>query len=151
MKNEGRTKKDENSSDPELVLTFLAMFSRFEKALKKAGFAKPGRTSRADWERYVRQIEGRFDPDATPELQGAVAYLLGLPAGKETIRAIPGSLRDIFKLSALIQETGNNLARRMDFERACESGDEVVLACLLILEAWSHCDPDIHRVLNTIQ
>ena len=139
---------DHNDPDTDLLLTFFAIFGKFEQALKKAGYTKPGRNGRPDWERFARQIEKQFDPDSAPELQGAVAYMMGVPAEKKTRRRVAGFLSDILLLSTLIEETGNNLSRSMNFEHHTDTDDEIMMACMVILEAWSHLEPEVDRILN---
>jgi hypothetical protein len=139
---------NENNSDTELLLTFFSVFGRFEQALKKAGFVKAGRRAGADWDRFALQIEKNFDPDVAPELQGAVAYMLGVPEERKPRRKIPGFLSDILLLANLIQEAGNNLSRNMNFERHTETDDEIMMACMVILDAWSHLEPEVDRILN---
>ena len=151
MTDDDETKRDETEIDTELLLTFFAMFSKFEKALKKAGFTKPGpyaRNARADWERFARHIEGRFHVDSAPELQGAVAYLLDRPIKRQTRRIIPGFRSDVWWLSTLIQETVNNLSRNINFEPHTNKEAELLMACLVVLEAFGRCDPDLEAMLN---
>jgi len=137
-----------NDADTDLALTFFSIFSNFERALRKAGYTKPGRNTGPDWDRFALQIEKRFDPDAAPELQGAVAYMMGVPDDRKPRRKIPGFLSDILLLSTLIQETGNNLSRSMNFEHHSDTDDEIMMACLVILEAWSHLEPEVDRILH---
>jgi hypothetical protein len=142
--------RDENASVTELALTFLAAFSRFEQALKKAGFTMPGGNARPDWERFARHIEGRFDLEATPELQGAVLYVLR-SSKRQPRGTISGYLSEVSWLSTLIQETVRNLSRRMNFGRFPEIDHTLMTSSRLILEAWSHCDPTLEKILNGVQ
>jgi hypothetical protein len=66
--------------DHELVLAFFWKFSVFEAALKRAGFLRTGRNNAAepDWNRFAREIEGRF----------AEASVTGLAEAKEELRRI---------------------------------------------------------------
>lgn len=151
MKDKGSRQKDEKDFDTELILTFFSVFNRFERALKKAGFTKPGRNTVPDWERFAKHIEGQFDPEATPELQGAVLYMLGHASRRATREIKSRYPSEVLWLSTSIQETAKDIARRMNFERYSNIEDEVMLASLMILEAWSHCDPKIEEILNDVQ
>lgn len=142
--------KDENVTDTEFVVTFLTAFRRFEGALKKAGFTIPGGNAQTDWERFARHIEGRFDLEATPELQGAVLYVLR--SSKRPPRGtISGYLSEVLWLSTLIQETVKHLYRRIHLGHFPDIDHELMRASRVILEAWSHCDPNIEKILNEVQ
>lgn len=142
--------RDENISGAEQVFTFLTAFRRFERALKTAGFTMPGRDAQPDWEGFARHIEGRFDLEATPELQGAVLYVLRsskrLPRG-----TLSGYLSEVSWLSTLIQDTVKNLSPRIHFGHVSDIDDELMKASRVILEAWSRCDPNLEKILNGVQ
>jgi len=65
---------------PHLALEFLAVFSRFEFALKVTNFRQPGDgEARADWLGFANAIRNSFDPTRTPEVQEAFVYLTSQP------------------------------------------------------------------------
>jgi hypothetical protein len=152
-----------DDADGELVLIFLTEFRALEQALLRAGFIRPVRAhgnAQPDWGRFVRQIEGRFRPDASPELQGAVNYLLtdpvkGKARWKRLQNELPGEASsvhsDIVWLSELILEAQNKLTFGMPIldEDGFDSG--YIMAALLIVEAWSYCDPTIESLLAHVQ
>jgi len=151
MDDEEKTITDGNDANTDVVLTFFAQFSKFEKGLKRAGFTKMGpgaRNIRPDWERFARHIEKRFDPESRPELQGAIAYILDRPIRRQTRRQIPGFRSDVLWMSTVIQETANNLSRSIHFERYSDSDIELVFACMVILSAFAECDPSLEKILN---
>jgi hypothetical protein len=149
-RSEGENMKAENVSDTEPVFTFLTAFSRFEQALKKAGFTLPGQNAQPDWERFAKDVEGRFDLEATPELQGAVLYVLR-SSKRQPRGTISGYLSEVLWLATLIQETAKNLSRRMNFGHLPDIDDEFMTASRVILEAWSHCNPNLEKILNGVQ
>src|SRR5258707_266336 len=67
-------------ADPESVHNFLAVFSRFEYALKLSGWAK-GDQSRvgADWDGFAASLSPHFQRERTPGLKAAADYLLQHP------------------------------------------------------------------------
>ena len=149
--------------DGDLILTFLTEFHLLEQALIRAGFTKMGRIHRnaqADWTRFVRHIERRFDPDSSPALQGAVSYLLYDP-DKMAIReqrledSLPGDASsadsDILWLAELVQETRTRLTYGIPFLKETSFDSAQVMAALMVLEAWAKCDPTIGQLLPHVQ
>ena len=64
----------------DLALEFLAVFSRFEFALKVTGYRQAGDgEARADWIAFANTVSNSFDPNRTQELADAFAYLTGQP------------------------------------------------------------------------
>jgi hypothetical protein len=67
-----------------LWLFFLA-FSRFECALKSAGFVKPVRTRagdeylRVEWKRFASEHKDDFNPDLNTQLRDACDYFKSKP------------------------------------------------------------------------
>jgi hypothetical protein len=142
--------KDENISGIELGFTFLTAFSRFEHALKKAGFAMSGSNAQPDWERFSRHIDPQFDLEATPELQGAVLYVLR-SSRRQPRGTRSGYLSESFWLSTLLQDTVKNLSRRINFGHFSDIDGELMAAARVILDAWSHCEPNVEKILNDVQ
>jgi hypothetical protein len=149
--------------DAELILTFLTKFQLLEQALVRAGFTRPGRihgNAQADWLRFVRRIEPRFRPDSSPELQGAVSFLLYDPE-KHALRQkrlqdyVPGETfsanSDILWLLELVLETGNKLTYGLPFLKKTDLGSDQIMAALFVVEAWSDCDPVIESLLTSGQ
>src|SRR5574341_1131248 len=142
-----------DNADGELDLIFLTEFRSLEQALVRAGFTKascPPGNVQPDWVRFARHIERRFHPDSSAELQGAVSYLLYEPEEPELDRerlrdscggetSSPPS--DIVRLSELIQETEHKLIHGINFLENPVYDLERVMAALLVVVAWSCCDP----------
>jgi hypothetical protein len=143
----------DNDIDEELILIFLTEFQALEQALIHAGFTTeggPSRHPRADWVRYARHIEAWFRPDSSPELQGAVSYLLCEPDKLERRRerlqnSYPGETSypysDLVWLSELVQEAGNRLSHGINFLKTPGFDTAYLTAVLLVVAALSHCDP----------
>jgi hypothetical protein len=143
----------EDNIDEELILIFLTEFQALEQALIRAGFTRTGGPSRdphADWGRYARHIEARFRPDSSPELQGAVSYLLYEPEKLERRRerlpdSYPGEpsspYSDLVWLSELVQEAGNRLSHGINFLKTPGFDTAYLTAVLFVVAAFSHSDP----------
>jgi len=69
----------------ELAVRFLAVFARFEYALKVSGFATgSGSKAEADWDNYARQIAGTLDLNYSAVSQAA-EYILANPPKKQVL------------------------------------------------------------------
>ncbi len=149
------------SADEELALTFLTYYHALEQAMMRAGFTRSGRTpgtSQADWHRFARHIEPKFDPDSSPVLQGAVSYLLwedeNLARRNQRLEeARPwesGSpFSDILWISELLQRTRNKLTYDLNLPGAPACDTAQVMASLMIVEEWGKLEPDVSQYLNT--
>lgn len=67
------------AGDPDLVLQFFGVFSRFEYSLKRSGFLKPGDKAEANWDMYANSLRGLFGAVQDQQFRGAVAFLLKEP------------------------------------------------------------------------
>ena len=111
-----------NDFDEELVLTFLTNYHSLEQALVRAGFTRAGHTPgnpRPDWGKFARHIERLFDPDSSPELMGAVCYLLGEPEEQELRRerlqaSVPGELSSPASDIVWLSENWSHRLTRLD-------------------------------------
>ena len=149
-------------AEGELILIFLTEFRSLEQALIRAGFTKAGQLhgTQPDWVRFIRHIERRFRPECSPDLLEAVLYLLRDPE-KLTLRrkrlqdSLPGerssAQSDILWLSELVQETVHKLTHGIPFLKKAEYDSEQIMAALLVVEAWSYCDPMIESLLTHVQ
>ena len=74
--------------DRELVLDFFWKFSVFECALKRGGFLRTGRNKVAepDWDRFGREIQGRFEQVSVAGFKEAVAELTRLCPQRQVVR-----------------------------------------------------------------
>lgn len=152
-----------DDADGDLDLIFLTEFGSLEQALVRAGFTRarrPPGNVQPDWVRFARHIERRFRPDGLPELQEAISYLLYQPQELERRRErLHGSSAqqtssphsDMVRLSELIQETGHMLIHGINFLGRPVYDFERVMAALLVVEAWSYCDPKVESLLVHVQ
>ena len=71
----------------ETVIEFFVVFSRFEYALKRAGYVSGNeKRASANWDKFASDIEDAFRPDQTAELQNAVTYLQNSPPRKQVVQ-----------------------------------------------------------------
>jgi hypothetical protein len=134
--------------DPELALTFYAVFRRFENAIKKAGYSNAGRP---DWEAFLHEIQARFDPQATPELYGALLCMVDKYGKRIRGGTVDSATRDLRSLSAVIREIGDGLSRDMTHRRYTSDDDDTFIFCMVILDAWSELEPNVKRILSDIK
>jgi hypothetical protein len=90
--------------DHDLILAFYSDFRRFENALRKAGYSKDGHPAQADWDRFLKAIEARFDPNAKPEWIGAYLTLLDYVHQSVRSRRMKGAMHEIVRVSKIIQK-----------------------------------------------
>jgi hypothetical protein len=102
--------------------------------------------------RYARHVEARFRPDSSPELEGAVSYLLFEPDSLERRRerlpdSYPGEPAsphsDLVWLSELVQEAGNRLRHEIHSLKTPGLDTAYLTAVLLVVAALSHVDPAV--------
>jgi hypothetical protein len=75
---------DRLNLDRQLACEFLAVFARYEFALKAAGFAE-GDEAKPAWDRYARTIDAGFTQLNIAELTTAVDYLINQPPKKQVL------------------------------------------------------------------
>ena len=96
---------------------FFLIFSRFEYALKRSGYAK-GSSGwvKADWLEFGKEVEDKFNTQQCEELRDAVKYLKNSPPKKQILK--DGQLdwdcpredeQEILRLINAIKRVRNNL------------------------------------------
>ena len=103
----------------ETLIEFFVVFSRFEYALKRAGYVSGNdKRASANWDKFASDMEDAFRPDQTAELQHAVAYLQDSPPKKQVVQddelgwrdSIPSGNEPRLKwLLKLVRTVRNNL------------------------------------------
>ena len=73
--------------EKEVVMEFFVVFSRFEFALKKAGYLRAGRECRAlpDWTTFESRYEDCFDTQSEPKLSEAWDYVYQNPPMRQVV------------------------------------------------------------------
>src|SRR3989304_5226772 len=72
--------------DKDLVYKFFLYFSRFEYALKQAGFATGGKKwAKPAWDRFAISLRGKFDSVTADEFKEAIRYLDSKPPKKQVL------------------------------------------------------------------
>ncbi len=105
-----------------LLADFLFVFSRFEFALKQAGFlvsSQAGADAKPDWTCFAKRISAAYKSDDRPELRAAVEFLLSSnSAPRKQVVQSDGTLgwertqtqrRDIDWVLILVRRVRNNL------------------------------------------
>jgi hypothetical protein len=80
--------------DPDVVLQFFAVFSRFEYSLKRSGFLKHGDRAEANWGMYANSLRGHFGRVQDEQFQGAVTFLLREPPKTQIVSGVDLGWRD---------------------------------------------------------
>lgn len=71
----------------DLVFNFFIAFSRFEYALKRAGYLRSDKSGvHPDWEKFVSELKTKFKPSTAKELERAVKYLKDNPPRKQIVK-----------------------------------------------------------------
>lgn len=105
--------------DPKLALEFLAVFSRFEFALKVTSYRqRRDGEAKADWITFAMAVNDSFHPNRTPELAAAFGYLTGQPLRRFAVENStlgwfpfnpPPAASDAERVVRLIRQVWNNL------------------------------------------
>jgi hypothetical protein len=146
--------------DPGLACEFLAVFARFEFALKASGYAN-GYDAKAAWDRYSRAIDGRFARLDGPELAAAAEYLLSDPSRKQVVRsgeltwestALGGAPR-AQRVLLMVRRVRNNLSHGGKFPAGGTRGDPgrdqaLVQHSLVVLRACLPLDPSVEAAFS---
>lgn len=145
---------------PELACEFLAVFSRYEFALKSTGFAE-GDAVQAAWDRYAGSIATAFDQITDTEVTAAVDYLLTQPPKKQVLRE--GKLQwestpldnvpRAQQVLTMIRRVRNNLFHGGKFIPAEAGGDPhrdqlLVQHSLVVLRACLPLDPNVEAAFS---
>jgi len=150
--------------DHKLLLDFFLTFSRFEFALKTAGFyVKRRNTSlpyeaRPDWDSFAQRLKDGFRTDATLRLRDACDRLLYNPPWREVVvgkilgwdsTAEDESLSEIERLLRYVRRVRNNLFHGGKFSALpqLETVRNVSLLedSLVILQECLRLDEDVWR------
>lgn len=153
--------------DSELVLQFFVTFSRFEYALKRAGFLKDKKYAEADWQRFAREKgDALVDGVTDTEFTKARSFLLWEPPQKQVVEATGRSLRwqenprrsgenDAEYLLRLVRGVRNNLFHGGKYPTQAVSGkrlrnSKLLQACVTILEKCLSLDADVKRFFEDL-
>jgi hypothetical protein len=138
----------------ELVGGFFMYFSRFEYALKAAGFAK-GTEKRAepDWDSFADSLEGKLAAVRDEEFQDAVRYMSSQPPERQILvdKVIrwkdstrdPTHSEEKWLLVGLVKTTRNNLFHGGKFPPEPARDNRLLRACLTVLRQAMKLSPDV--------
>jgi len=139
--------------DRNLITEFFFVFSRFEYALKRAGYVRANRAGYAepDWVKFGQDIQPHYNRHETTSLEEAIDYLFSEPPKRQVVGE-DGSLRwedleqnanqtELARLLAIVRTVRNNLFHGGKYPylpvpdpardtRLLESGLTVLASCL---------------------
>jgi len=146
----------------ELVLQFFITFSRFEYALKRAGFVKNGAYGNAspDWQRFAKKrLEAQLASIPDTEFTEAKSYLLQKPPQRQTYVKSNKSMQwqnntkrseegEVEYLLRLVRDVRNNLFHGGKYPEKPVSeqslrNSKLLQACLTILEKCLSLNADV--------
>ncbi len=142
---------------PQIALEFLAVFSRFEFALKVTNYRQPGEgEARVDWIEFANDLADSFDPNRTAQLAAAFAYLTGEPLRRFAVQNgalgwfqlnLPPGASDAETVVRLIRQVRNNLFHGGKYAPDPEGGPDrdrrLVESALVLL-------PELRRLVPAV-
>lgn len=142
--------------DKDLVTGFSIQFSRFEYALKRAGYCKQCKNAKPDWKRFAQEHEKLFDAKKDGKLETAVQYLRAKPPkkqvqenGKLGWQAVEKKSAQLEQILCWIKTIRNNLFHGGKFPSGPvdEPGRDTKLLenCVAILRECLSLDKEVQR------
>lgn len=155
---------DSDDTRTKLVWNFFALFSRFECALKRAGYYIKGKKlAQPNWDTFANSLQNRFDANSSADLKRATDYLNSHPPKRQVIKDDHLDWEDQFRqanesdiqwLLRLIRLIRNNLFHGGKYrypagpiadssrdQKLLESGIIVLLACAkLDSQIWGYLE-----------
>lgn len=152
--------------DSELVLQFFVTFSRFEYALKRAGFLENRGYASPDWDSFAKEIEPKLASIQDAEFTNAQTYLLQHPPKKQIVK-MPGNKLDWEEedssrvpknatyLLQMVRRVRNNLFHGGKYPERPVSGrrlrnSELLHACMTILEKCLPLDEKVKHFFEEL-
>lgn len=149
--------------DEKTIFNFLLCYSRFEYALKRAGYCTQMENGiKVNWEQFLKEIREDFKPNQNPDLKDAVEYLLSKPTKAQVIND-NGSLDFIehpstqegpkdLRVFNSIRIARNNLfhggkfpiGQKMDVGR----DERLLQSSLIVLEEFLELDENVNHYFN---
>jgi len=141
----------------EMVFDFFVVFSRFEYALKRAGFLKNGTRADPDWTAFADKVAKKFEKLSNSDLIQAKAYLINNPPKKQIregkrfdwIAPQRGTTPEARWLLVLVKIVRNNLFHGGKYPRNIQSDpardSQLIESCLIILCECIHLDEEVER------
>jgi hypothetical protein len=149
----------------DLLLRFFLTFSRFEYALKAAGFLiGNSKQAGADWDRFARSIRSHFNLDKSPALRNACDPFIINPPWKQVV--IGGQLhwnasvavsnisdvKGIEHMLLMIRRVRNNLfhgaQHNSDVIEGTERKRKLIESAVSVLEECLELSPDVKKHYN---
>jgi hypothetical protein len=152
-----RFNKDFNYDGINLIFKFFITFSRFEYALKSAGFCDGNENSiKPSWDKFANSIRLKFDYFIDENLTNAVEYLISNPPKKQVLdsgilvfknRSNLDELNIVHRLKLNICDIRNNLFHGGkfdgDFEPEISRNYLLLKNALTVLDNWLLLEEDV--------
>ncbi len=152
--------------DQSLAREFFSEFSRFEYALKEAGFVRTHKrynTAEPDWTEFEEAVEESYRLEESPEFTGAVEYLFTAPPKTQTrdgqfLDWQPlkrGNRTDIQWLTLLVRTVRNNLFHGSKYayysQEELDHDTALLESSLIVLKALAGWNADVSRYFEQPQ
>lgn len=146
-----------NIISDDLLFEFFLNFSKFEFALKTAGFAVGNEKKVSpNWDKFAQSIKANFDKTKSVDLLEAIEFFLMNPPGKQILidgamawdESVPNNgLTEIEQVLLLIRTARNNLFHggKFNFEnlKNTERTINLLSYSIVILKACLELSPDV--------
>lgn len=156
--------------DRDLVFRFFAFFSRFEYALKRAKFLKPGSSNQAyqaepDWDKYADELRGQFAKVDDGDFKAAYAYLRSNPPKKQVVKGNQinwnvsrqdKSESDEKYILRLVRTVRNNLFHGGKYPSPVGPVGDVgrnnglLESCIVVLDRCLILSPDVQKIFSEV-
>lgn len=141
------------------ILEFFIFFSRFEYALKEAGFVRPGRSNVAEpnWKAFANRMDALFQKDSDPDIASAIQYLEEKPPQRQVFLDHKLVWQDQNRdatysktewLSVLIRAVRNNLFHGAKTAYDPARDLPLIANSLKILKHWVSLCPEVKQKID---
>ncbi|MFQ6036692.1 MAG: hypothetical protein ACE5NM_12715 [Sedimentisphaerales bacterium] len=147
--------------DKETITKFFFFFSRFEYALKRAGYLQNGQKAKPDWDKFTKDNESNFDPKKTKTLRDACEYLLKKPPKEQVVQKgkldfnVPTEFKNMSRFGKAVlavKTVRNNLFHGGKYSNGPLSDpardSELIKNCVILLEEMLELAPKVAKEFN---
>lgn len=156
MENLNFIKSQIQESNPayfDLCSDFLILYSRFEYALKSAGYLQPGERAMASLQDFAATISGSFDRYESEDLDEAVNYIINEPprvlVQTDSVLSWNVSVIDndlVFQLVEYVRRVRNSLMHGAKYYGDIHEGSrnwQLIFSSMIIIDNWIGIDETV--------